>query len=63
MKVYITYEKDGFGGAQVDRVFMNETDVRLYVTTEVMANNSRTAEELAKKQEEHYEVHEVVKSL
>ena len=63
MKVYITYEKDGYGGTQVDRVFLNESDVRLYVTTEIMANNSKTPGELAKMQEEQYEVHEVIESL
>jgi len=62
-KVYITYEKDGYGGTQVDRVFLNESDVRLYVTTEIIANNSKTPEELAKRQEEQYEVHEIIESL
>ena len=51
MKVYITYEKDGYGGTQVDRVFLHESDARVYVTTEIMVNNSKTPEELAKKQE------------
>lgn len=63
MKIYITYEKDGYGGIHVDRVFLNESDVRLYVTTEIMANNSKTPEELAKNQEKQYEVHEVIESL
>lgn len=63
MKVYITYEKDGYGGTQVDRVFLNESDVRLYVTTEIMVDNSKTPEDLAKKQEEHYEIHDVVECL
>ncbi len=63
MKVFITYEKDGYGGTQVDRVFLNESDVRLYVTTEIMTNNSKTPEELEKKQEQRYEVHEVIESL
>jgi hypothetical protein len=63
MKVYITYEKDGYGGIQVDKVFLNESAVRGYVTTPIMVNNAKTFEELAKKQEEHYEVHEVDESL
>jgi hypothetical protein len=63
MKVYITYEKDGYGGVQVDRVFLHESDARVYVTTEIMANTSKTPDELAKKQEEHYEVHEVIEAL
>jgi len=63
MKVYITYEKDGYGGTQVDKVFLNESSARGYVTTPIMVNNSKTFEELAKKQEEHYEVHEVIESL
>lgn len=63
MKVYITYEKDGYGGVRVDRVFLHESDARVYVTTEIMANTSKTPDELAKKQEEHYEVHEVIEAL
>jgi len=35
----------------------------MYVTTEIMVNNSKTPEELAKKQEGQYEVHEIVESL
>jgi DNA-directed RNA polymerase beta' subunit len=31
--------------------------------TEIMANNSKTTEELAKRQEEQYEVHELIESL
>ena len=63
MEVQITYEKDGYGDTQVDRVFLHESDARLYVTTEIMANNSKTPEELAKKQERQYDVHEVIESL
>lgn len=63
MIVYITYEKDGYGGSQVDRVFLNEADARLYVTTEIMANKSNSPEELAKMQEEHYEEHKVIEYL
>ena len=63
MKVYITYEKDGYGGTQVDKIFLNESAVRGYVTTPIMVDNAKTFEELAKIQEEHYEVHEVDESL
>jgi hypothetical protein len=63
MKVYITYEKDGYGGMQVDKVFLNESAARKYVTTPIMVNNAKTFEALAKMQEEHYEVHEVDESL
>ena len=63
MKVYITYEKDSYGRVQVDRVFLHESDARVYVTTEIMANISKTPEELAKMQEEHYEVHNVIEAL
>jgi hypothetical protein len=34
--------EDDYGGTQVDRVFLNESDVRLYVTTEIMANFKNT---------------------
>jgi len=44
-------------------VFLHKSDARLYVTTEIMANNSKTPEELAKKQEGQYDVHEVIESL
>ena len=63
MEVQITYEKDGYGDTQLDRVFLHKSDARLYVTTEIMANNSKTPEELAKKQERQYDVHEVIESL
>jgi len=60
MKVYITYNENGYGGTQVDRVFLREIDVRKYVITEVMLTNSKTPEELAKMQEDQYEEHEVI---
>lgn len=63
MKVYITYEKDGYGGVQVDRVFLNESAARGYVTTAIMVKNAKYFEELAKIQEEHFEVYEVDESL
>ena len=62
MKVYITFEKDGFGGYQVDKVFLNESAARGYVTTATIINNAKTFEELAKIQEEHFEVHDVDES-
>jgi len=63
MKVFITYEKNGYSGTQVDRVFLNESDAQLYVTTEIMANNSKTPEELSEKQKQHYEVHDVIETI
>lgn len=63
MKIYITFEKDGFGGTQVDKVFLNESAVRGYVTTAIMVKNAKDLEELTKIQEEHFEVHEVDESL
>ena len=63
MKIFITFEKDGFGGTQVDKVFLNESAVRGYVTTPIMINNAKTFEVLAKMQEEHFEVYEVDESL
>lgn len=63
MKVYVTYENDCFDGKQIDSVFLNESDVRKYVTTEMMLKNSKTLEELVKMQEEQYDVYEVIEHL
>ena len=63
MTVYITYEKDGYGGTQVDKVFLNESDVRLYVTTDTMIKLAKSKEDLIKMQENQYEKHEIVESF
>lgn len=60
MKVYITYEKDGYGNRQVDKIFVSEESVRLYVTNDAMVDRAKTVEELAKMQEEQFEVCEVI---
>ena len=63
MIVYITYEKDGYGGTQVDKVLLNESDVRLYVTTDTMIKLAKSKEDLIKMQEKQYEKHEIVESF
>ena len=63
MKVYITFEKDGYNGIQVDRVFRNKSDAQLYVVTELMARKAKNEIELNKMTDEHIEEHEIIEKL
>ncbi len=60
MKVYITYKKDKYGSYSVDKVFAKEIDVKKYVITKAMINDSETPEELEKKAKVLYEIHKVI---
>ena len=62
-KVYITFMKDGYGGIQVDRVFKNRKDARIYVVTDFMAQTASNEEELHKMMDKHIEEHEVIQQL
>ena len=63
MKVYLTFEKDGYGGIQVDRVFENKSDARMYVVTEFMIDKAKDLTELYKMTDKHIEEHEVIEKL
>lgn len=39
MKVYVVYEKDGFGGSEVAQVFSSQSIAREYVIDEIFSKN------------------------
>ena len=40
MKVYVIYEKDGFGGSEVAQIFASRNIAREYVIDEIFAGNN-----------------------
>jgi hypothetical protein len=44
MKVYIVYEKDGYEGEQVDKVFANEADAQDHVIANTFGLNMAYAD-------------------
>jgi len=63
MKVYITYEKDGYDGEQVEKVFARKSDAQDYVIANTFALNMAYAgmerHELKEKALEHITEHNV----
>lgn len=63
MKVYITFEKDGYNGEQVENVFAHEADAQDHVITTKFGLNMAYADmgihELEEKALEFIEEHEV----
>lgn len=63
MRVYITYEKDGYGGEQVDLVFANEAEAQDHVISNKFLGNAAYVDmerhELKKKASEHITLHYV----
>lgn len=39
MKVYVVYQKDGFGGSEVAEIFSSRNIAREYVIDEIFGNN------------------------
>lgn len=64
MKVYITYEKDGYGGQQVEKVFGNEALAQAHIISTRFSTNSYYADmeqhELEEKALEYIEEHDVM---
>ena len=64
MKVYITYEKDGFGGLKVEKVFSCRSDATSHIINNFFGSNeyytSRTRIENEVMASDFIEEHEVV---
>lgn len=65
MKVYVIFETLASGEdnkREIDRVFLNKEDARLYVVTEEMAYNSK-GDSWKQEADKLFEEHEVIEKL
>lgn len=64
MKVYVTYEKDGYGGQQVEKVFINKHNAVSFVVESRLKDNGafrdKTESELRALAENHIEEHPLI---
>ena len=61
--VYIVYEKDGYDGIQVDKVFNNRPSARMYVVTDFMVEKAKNQAELDKLCDLHIEEYNVLSMI
>lgn len=61
MKVYVTYQDNGFGGSQVSKIFAHEQDLRDHLIKELKIKGDLSNEQHVNRMiSGHYEIHEVI---
>lgn len=60
MKVYVTYEDNGFGGSKVSKIFAHEQDLRDYLIEELKIKNTDNEQHVNRMINMYCEIHELI---